>query len=83
MGVKIRVTGDLIRPKERSLIIMNHRTRLDWMFFWSVVLRESSLSAEKIVLKSPLKRIPGAGFCKQKLIFFFNANKPSCSSYFN
>ena len=61
MGVKVCITGDLMQQGERSMIIMNHRTRLDWMFFWSVLARESGLATEKIVLKSPLKNIAGPG----------------------
>ncbi|MCP9259683.1 Lysocardiolipin acyltransferase 1 [Dirofilaria immitis] len=33
MGVECHITGDMIRSSEPALIIMNHRTRLDWMFF--------------------------------------------------
>ena len=60
-GVKVVVTGDCMLPGERSVIIMNHRTRLDWMFFWSVLVRQSGVCTEKIILKSTLKGIPGAG----------------------
>lgn len=40
---------------------MNHRTRLDWMYLWSVLVRQSGVKTEKIILKDPLKYIPGAG----------------------
>ncbi len=59
--MKIVITGDEIRRGERNLLIMNHRTRLDWMYFWSVLVRQSGLKTEKIILKAPLKNIPGAG----------------------
>ena len=61
MGIKVVISGDKMKQNERSLIIMNHRTRLDWMYLWSVLLRQSGVKTEKIILKSPLKHIPGAG----------------------
>ena len=61
MGLKVVITGDKMYPGERSLIIMNHRTRLDWLYFWSVLIRQSGVKTEKIILKSLLKKIPGAG----------------------
>ena len=59
--VNVVATGDVIRPNENIVIVMNHRTRLDWMYFWSVLLRQSGVFREKIILKSSLKSIPGAG----------------------
>ena len=61
LGIKIKITGDKILPNERNLILMNHRSRLDWLYFWSVLVRMSGVKTEKIILKAPLKNIPGAG----------------------
>lgn len=62
LGIKIVVTGDdLTKDKKRSLIILNHRTRLDWMFIWMVHSRFEILEQLKIVLKAGLKHIPGPG----------------------
>lgn len=61
LGMKVVISGDEIRPNEANLIMMNHRTRLDWMYFWSVLVRQSGVKTEKIILKTPLKHIPGAG----------------------
>ncbi|XP_053238978.1 lysocardiolipin acyltransferase 1 isoform X2 [Podarcis raffonei] len=58
-GAKVVITGDGFIPGERSVIIMNHRTRMDWMFLWNCLLRYSYLRLEKICLKSSLKGIPG------------------------
>uniref|UniRef100_A0A915DM98 Phospholipid/glycerol acyltransferase domain-containing protein n=1 Tax=Ditylenchus dipsaci TaxID=166011 RepID=A0A915DM98_9BILA len=33
-GVHLYVSGDAIEHSAPALIIMNHRTRLDWLFFW-------------------------------------------------
>lgn len=63
-GVKVVITGDGFVPGERSVIIMNHRTRLDWMFLWCCLLRFSYLRLEKICLKAALKVVPGFGELK-------------------
>ena len=47
---------------------MNHRTRLDWMFFWAVLMRQSSNNTLKIILKSTLKWIPGPGLTEMHLL---------------
>jgi len=60
-GVKVVITGDGFVPGERSVIVMNHRTRLDWMFLWCCLLRYSYLRLEKICLKDTLKAVPGFG----------------------
>ncbi|XP_073868159.1 lysocardiolipin acyltransferase 1 isoform X4 [Macaca fascicularis] len=58
-GVKVIITGDAFVPGERSVIIMNHRTRMDWMFLWNCLMRYSYLRLEKICLKASLKSVPG------------------------
>uniref|UniRef100_A0A915C8H0 Phospholipid/glycerol acyltransferase domain-containing protein n=1 Tax=Parascaris univalens TaxID=6257 RepID=A0A915C8H0_PARUN len=63
-GTKIRVTGTKIDHSEPALIIMNHRTCLDWLFFWNLLIRMDPwlLTSEKISLKGILKYLPGAGW---------------------
>ncbi len=65
LGVKIIVTGDKPAEGENAIIIMNHRCRLDWMFFWTVMARsgELALKDEKIMMKNELKYLPGPGQC--------------------
>ncbi|XP_034515585.1 lysocardiolipin acyltransferase 1 isoform X4 [Ailuropoda melanoleuca] len=58
-GVKVIITGDAFVPGERSVIIMNHRTRMDWLFLWNCLMRYSYLRLEKICLKASLKSVPG------------------------
>uniref|UniRef100_A0A8C5MYN6 Lysocardiolipin acyltransferase 1 n=1 Tax=Leptobrachium leishanense TaxID=445787 RepID=A0A8C5MYN6_9ANUR len=70
-GAKVVITGDGFIPGERSVIIMNHRTRLDWMFLWNCLLRYSYLRLEKICLKSSLKAVPGFGWAMQIAAFIF------------
>ncbi|KAJ8289601.1 hypothetical protein GJAV_G00003230 [Gymnothorax javanicus] len=69
--VKVVITGDGFVPGERSVIIMNHRTRLDWMFLWCCLLRYSYLRLEKICLKAVLKSVPGFGWAMQVASFIF------------
>lgn len=63
IGVEFKVSGDRIRCDDKAVIIMNHRTRLDWMFFWNALFKIDPwlVTSEKISLKTDLKRIPGAG----------------------
>lgn len=72
-GVKIKVTGDISKLKKDSsnLIIMNHRTRLDWLFFMAFQARYGSMRRFKISLKYPLRHIPGAGWAMQAASFLF------------
>jgi lysocardiolipin and lysophospholipid acyltransferase len=62
--MKVHITTDNFPSSlgnEKAIIIMNHRTRLDWMYYWSVIMRQGKLQKEKIILKNELKHIPGAG----------------------
>ena len=63
-GMKVYITTEDFPSNlrnEKAVIMMNHRTRLDWLYFWSVILRQGKLENEKIILKKELKNIPGAG----------------------
>lgn len=72
-GVKIVVTGDVrqMSKNRTALIVMNHRTRVDWLFFFSVQARFGSLRRFKISLKDELKHVPGAGWAMQAAHFLF------------
>lgn len=72
-GTKIHVQGDLIDKNDKAIIIMNHRTRLDWMFFWNALyyIDPWLLTSEKIILKAMLKNIVGAGWAMQCNAFVF------------
>ncbi|XP_077863859.1 lysocardiolipin acyltransferase 1-like [Saccoglossus kowalevskii] len=70
-GIKIVVSGDAFKHGDKSVIIMNHRTRLDWLFFWSCLIRRSQLHYEKIMLKNELKHAPGGGWAMQVAAFIF------------
>ena len=72
-GVNITLTGHEIEHSRPGLIIMNHRTRLDWLFFWSALFRMNPwlLTSEKISLKGILKFVPGAGWAMGSNAYMF------------
>ncbi|GAU95574.1 hypothetical protein RvY_07172 [Ramazzottius varieornatus] len=69
-GVEVTVFGDEINPAENSMIIMNHRTRLDWLFLWTALFPHA-LPRHKIILKKDLKFLPGSGWSMQTAGFLF------------
>jgi len=58
-----------------SIVLMNHRTRLDWMFYFCVLYRMSALAKIKIILKRGLEKIPGLGWAMQLALFIFIKRK--------
>jgi lysocardiolipin and lysophospholipid acyltransferase len=69
--VRVRVCGDLQKVQGPCLIVLNHRTRFDWLFFWSYIVRMGTPHKHKIVLKDILKRVPGFGWAMQACQFIF------------
>ncbi|KAF6202590.1 hypothetical protein GE061_002988 [Apolygus lucorum] len=67
------LSGDQVRPWERSILIMNHRTRLDWNFLWAAMHYGTTTPAHrlKFILKRPISLIPGPGWVMQMCGFFF------------
>ena len=62
LGIKIRTFGFKGHFKKRSVIIMNHVSHFDWLFFWSVVDRHGDFSFWKVITKEkPLKQVPILG----------------------
>lgn len=72
-GTRITVTGSKIDHSEPAIIIMNHRTRLDWLFFWNLLIRMDPwlLTSLKISLKGILKYLPGAGWAMGCNMYIF------------
>ena len=62
-GVRIHISGDRMNPFEGSLVIMNHRTRLDWNFLWAGLFHCCHPNSHnmKFVLKAPIMHLPGPG----------------------
>lgn len=70
-GAKIVITGDVDRFPTKCIILMNHRTRYDWMYYWCLVDHFSAHQHIKIVLKNSIKRLPGFGWATQFSTFVF------------
>ncbi|XP_072152732.1 lysocardiolipin acyltransferase 1 [Bemisia tabaci] len=72
-GTKIVLSGDYIRPHEKSLLIMNHRTRCDWNFFWAGIYYASQPPSHslKVILKAPIRNVPGPGWTMQMAGYLF------------
>ena len=60
-GCRHILTGDFRRFPPRSLVIMNHRTRWDFLFYWYLADFLASNRNTKIVLKEGLKLQLGFG----------------------
>jgi lysocardiolipin and lysophospholipid acyltransferase len=73
IGCRVFLSGDTINPGEGSIIIMNHRNRLDWFFLWAALLHGTKPPAHrcKFVLKSGVKEIPGIGWGLQLAGFLY------------
>ena len=67
-ATKVKCFGDLPDYNDCNLIIMNHRTRFDWLYLFSYQVRFGSIKRYSITLKNILKLAPGVG-------------KPNASSY--
>ncbi|KAF2324504.1 hypothetical protein GH714_014875 [Hevea brasiliensis] len=61
-GTKVVFSGNAVPPKERVLIISNHRTEVDWMYLWDLALRKGCLGSIKYILKSSLMKLPVFGW---------------------
>ncbi|KAJ4886899.1 putative 1-acyl-sn-glycerol-3-phosphate acyltransferase 5 [Raphanus sativus] len=62
-GTKVVFCGDKVPCEEqRVLLIANHRTEVDWMYFWDLALRKGQIGNIKYVLKSSLMKLPLFGW---------------------
>ncbi|KAF3435622.1 hypothetical protein FNV43_RR22713 [Rhamnella rubrinervis] len=59
---KVIFSGETVRPRERILIIANHRTEVDWMYLWDLAWRKGRLGYIKYILKSSLMKLPIFGW---------------------
>lgn len=70
-GTQFRITGDHIETNEISLLLANHRTRVDWNFLWGLMYYASQPRNHrmKITLKAPLRNVPSLGEYYHILLF--------------
>ncbi|PWA76930.1 Phospholipid/glycerol acyltransferase [Artemisia annua] len=61
---KVIFSGETVPNNERVLLIVNHKTEVDWMYLWDLALRKGCIGCIKYVLKSSLMKLPifGWGF---------------------
>jgi len=68
----IVATGDVPAATDRtSLILCNHRSRIDWMYIWVLVARFGTSASLKIALKDSLRSVPFFGWAMQAFLFIF------------
>ncbi|RLN71048.1 hypothetical protein BBJ28_00006946, partial [Nothophytophthora sp. Chile5] len=79
-GVKIVVTTDgesdmVFRPQDHVLLISNHRSEVDWIFFWNVALRLGVHDRIRVMMKAVIRHAPGVGWAMLLLEYpFINRN---------
>jgi hypothetical protein len=72
-GVRLFVSGDdfSVSSPARMLLISNHRTRLDWLYLWSLSLFTQTGPGLRIILKAGLKHVPFFGWALQQFECLF------------
>jgi len=72
----LNVEGDYLNGDESSLIILNHRTRVDWNFFWAASFHGffPQNPNTKIVLKKEIRKYPWIGRLIEKKLFLKRLN---------
>jgi len=70
-GIEMVFTGEGVNRHEKTVMLLNHRTRLDWFYFFSYVFHSSILNRNKIALKAALKWVPGIGWAMQADNYIF------------
>ncbi|ETK84520.1 hypothetical protein, variant 1 [Phytophthora nicotianae CJ01A1] len=77
-GVKIVMTGDeelQFDPQEHVLLICNHRSEVDWIFFWNLALRLNVHDRIRVMMKSIIRYAPGVGWTMMLLQYpYINRN---------
>lgn len=72
---KVLFAGDSVPPRERILLISNHRTEVDWMYMWDLALRKDCLGYVKYILKSSVRNVPIFGWAFYILEFILIERK--------
>eukprot|EP01119_Soliformovum_irregulare_P000177 TRINITY_DN10128_c0_g1_i1.p1 TRINITY_DN10128_c0_g1~~TRINITY_DN10128_c0_g1_i1.p1 ORF type:complete len:370 (-),score=62.46 TRINITY_DN10128_c0_g1_i1:30-1139(-) len=70
-GFEIILTGDKIMKSDYCILMSNHPSESDWLFFWSLIHRKFDLSWHKVLLKDMLLKIPGPGWAIDCLGYLF------------
>ncbi|MCO5597627.1 hypothetical protein L7F22_051708 [Adiantum nelumboides] len=62
-------SGHNVPEAERTIVICNHRTEVDWMYIWNLALRKKRVGSVKYVVKSSVKNVPIFGWAFHVLEF--------------
>ncbi|CAH0476015.1 unnamed protein product [Peronospora belbahrii] len=78
-GVRIIVTGDEgeihFQFQDHVLLVCNHRSEVDWIFFWNLALRLGVHDRIRIMMKSVIRYAPGVGWAMMLLEYpYINRN---------
>lgn len=83
-GIRSVVTGDAIDSTVGSILMSNHRTRLDWAMLWPVLARFGANHVLRIVLKADIRKIPILGWgCSVVRYIFLQRKWEEDASHFN
>jgi len=83
--MEIVVTGEQFQPNESILVMSNHPSEADWLFFWSFANRWINAGRVRIVLKDIIGKAPGAGWVIENVDYLFlsrNWQKDKAKIYF-
>jgi len=75
-GVRVKISGLENIPKgERVLVMSNHPSEADWLYFWSVSYHLGNLPYHRIILKDLMRYVPGLGWAIDNFDFFYLTRK--------
>lgn len=72
--MKVVITGEPVGCDDSTIILMNHRTRFDWLYIFSYILRHGPLRRFKISMKDILKNVPGPGNALYNIDYLYSLN---------
>ncbi|XP_045522488.1 lysocardiolipin acyltransferase 1-like [Pieris brassicae] len=52
-GTKLHHYGDYVNPNETTIIVMNHRTRVDWNYVWIALYHATQSNYPECICKEP------------------------------
>lgn len=55
--------GDYVNPDEKALIVMNHRTRVDWNYIWIALYHTTQDPSDKCICKESDKKFQEPNVC--------------------
>ncbi|TYZ62222.1 hypothetical protein PybrP1_002082 [[Pythium] brassicae (nom. inval.)] len=81
-GVKLVITADPgdesleasdapFKITDQTMVISNHRTEIDWLFFWNLAMRYGTHDRIRVMMKAILRYAPGVGWALLQLKFPF------------